>query len=240
VNSRASFKELNLTKVHLVFVLEYVQFVNNEHCFFNSSTSAVYLDAFVIFNSIQFDMRLILFGPPGAGKGTQAKLLEKKLGIVQLSTGDMFRNAIKNQTPLGKKVKAIMDSGQLVSDEVVVDMVAEAIEDPKFSQGYILDGFPRTVAQAEAFDNLLASNGEQLDAFVAMEVPDEELITRLVSRGQGREDDTPDKIKVRLQVYKDETAPVLGYYESKGQAKIVDGLGSIDEIQDRLLDALGK
>lgn len=185
-------------------------------------------------------MRLILFGPPGAGKGTQAKLLEEKLNIVQLSTGDMFRNAIKNQTPLGKKVKEIMDSGKLVSDEVVVEMVEEAIDDPKFSNGYILDGFPRTVAQAESFDALLESRGEKLDAFVAMRVPDEELIKRLVSRGQGREDDTPDKIKIRLQVYENETAPVLAYYQAKGQAKVIDGLGTIEEIQQRLLGALGK
>lgn len=183
-------------------------------------------------------MRLILFGPPGAGKGTQAKLLEEKLNIPQLSTGDMFRNAIKNQTPLGVKVKAIMDSGQLVSDEVVVDMVAETIDKPEFTNGYILDGFPRTVAQSEAFDELLEKRSEKVDAFVAMEVPDDELISRLVNRGQGREDDTPDKIKVRLAVYQDETAPVLAYYEAKGRAKRINGIGSIEEIQARILEAI--
>src|SRR5690606_1081117 len=144
-------------------------------------------------------MRLILFGPPGAGKGTQAKLLEESLNVPQLSTGDMFRNAIKNQTPLGVKVKAILDSGKLVSDEVVVEMVQETIAKPEFDNGYILDGFPRTVAQAEAFDALLANRGEKVDAFVAMEVPEDELVSRLVNRGQGREDDTPEKIKVRLK-----------------------------------------
>lgn len=185
-------------------------------------------------------MRLILFGPPGAGKGTQAKLLEEKLGITQLSTGDMFRNAIKNQTPLGVKVKAILDSGKLVSDEVVVEMVAEAIDDEKFASGYILDGFPRTVAQAEAFDALLKSRGEAVDAFIALEVPTDELVNRLVNRGQGREDDTPDKIKVRLDVYERETAPVFEYYSKIGKASVVNGLGSIEEIQQRLLRALGK
>lgn len=183
-------------------------------------------------------MRLILFGPPGAGKGTQAKLLEEQLRVRQLSTGDMFRNAIKNQTPLGVKVKAIMDSGQLVGDDVVVEMVAETIAKPEYANGYILDGFPRTVAQAEALDAMLAKRGEKVDAFVAMEVPDDELINRLVNRGQGREDDTPDKIKVRLEVYKKETSPVRKYYEQKGQAHIINGLGTIEDIQQRILDAV--
>lgn len=183
-------------------------------------------------------MRLILFGPPGAGKGTQAKLLEEKLGILQLSTGDMFRNAIKNQTPLGIKVKSILDSGQLVSDEVVVEMVEETISKDIFADGYILDGFPRTVAQAEAFDAILSKRGEKIDAFIAMEVPDEELIGRLVNRGQGREDDTPEKIKVRLNIYESETSPVMNYYKKKGLYKSVNGLGTIDEIQHRLLEAI--
>lgn len=183
-------------------------------------------------------MRLILFGPPGAGKGTQAKLLEEKLGILQLSTGDMFRNAIKNQTPLGKKVKSILDAGQLVSDEVVVEMVAETITKEEYSKGYILDGFPRTVAQAEAFDALLEKRGEKVDAFIALEVPEEELVERLVNRGQGREDDTPEKIKVRLDVYEEETSPVMHYYKNKGQFKSINGLGTIDQIQSRLLSAV--
>lgn len=183
-------------------------------------------------------MRIILFGPPGAGKGTQAKLLEESLRVPQLSTGDMFRNAIKNQTPLGVKVKAIMDSGKLVSDDVVVEMVQETISRPEFEKGYILDGFPRTVAQAEAFDALLAERGEKVDAFVAMEVPENELVSRLVNRGQGREDDTPDKIKIRLKVYEQETAPVMEHYRKKGMYKSVNGLGSVDEIQQRLIDAI--
>lgn len=183
-------------------------------------------------------MRIILFGPPGAGKGTQAKLLEESLNVPQLSTGDMFRNAIKNQTPLGVKVKAILDSGKLVSDEVVVEMVQETITKSEYANGYILDGFPRTVAQAEAFDALLAERGEQVDAFVAMEVPEEELVQRLVNRGQGREDDTPDKIKVRLKVYEQETAPVMEHYRKKGMYKSVNGLGTVDEIQQRLIKAI--
>ncbi len=183
-------------------------------------------------------MRIILFGPPGAGKGTQAKLLEESLSVPQLSTGDMFRNAIKNQTPLGVKVKAIMDSGKLVSDEVVVEMVQETIAKPEFKNGYILDGFPRTVAQAEAFDALLEERGEKVNAFIAMEVPENELVSRLVNRGQGREDDTPEKIKVRLKVYEQETAPVMEHYRKKGMYKSVNGLGTVDEIQQRLIDAI--
>lgn len=183
-------------------------------------------------------MRIILFGPPGAGKGTQAKLLEESLQVPQLSTGDMFRSAIKNQTPLGIKVKAIMDSGKLVSDEVVVEMVQETIAKPEYASGYILDGFPRTVAQAEAFDSLLANRCEKVEAFVAMEVPEEELVNRLVNRGQGREDDSPEKIKVRLKVYDQETAPVMEHYRKKGMFKSVNGLGTIDEIQQRLIKAI--
>ncbi len=183
-------------------------------------------------------MRIILFGPPGAGKGTQAKLLELSLHVPQLSTGDMFRNAIKNETPLGKKVKAILDSGKLVSDEVVIEMVQETIDKSEYAGGYILDGFPRTVAQAEAFDSLLAKRGEQVDVFIAMEVPEDELVSRLVNRGQGREDDTPEKIKVRLKVYEQETAPVIEHYSKKGMFKSVNGLGTVDEIQQRLIDAI--
>lgn len=183
-------------------------------------------------------MKLILFGPPGAGKGTQAKLLETELGIPQVSTGDMFRAAIKNETPLGLQVKAIMASGKLVGDDVVMNLVAEALAKPEYANGYILDGFPRTIAQAEGFDAWLTSRGEAIDAFISMEVPDEELISRLVNRGQGREDDSPDKVRIRLQVYKDETAPVMEYYRGKGRFQSVDGLGTVEEIQARLLKAV--
>lgn len=183
-------------------------------------------------------MRLILFGPPGAGKGTQAKLLETELGVPQVSTGDMFRTAIRDETPLGLDVKAIMASGRLVGDDVVMNLVAETLVKPAFAKGYILDGFPRTTAQAQAFDAWLASRGESVDAFVSMEVPAEELVSRLVNRGQGREDDTPDKIRVRLKVYEDETAPVLAHYKAKGLARIVDGLGSLADITARLLAAI--
>lgn len=183
-------------------------------------------------------MRIILFGPPGAGKGTQAKLIEKDYGIPQLSTGDMFRNAIKNQTPLGKKVKSILDSGNLVPDETVVDLVEETLDKPEFENGYILDGFPRTVPQAEAFDALLKKHGKKLNAFLSLEVPDDELMTRILNRGEGRSDDTPEKVKTRLGVYNDETAPVLNYYKKKGTYKAIDGVGTIKEISERIKKAL--
>jgi adenylate kinase len=184
-------------------------------------------------------MRIILFGPPGAGKGTQAKILEQHFSIRQLSTGEIFRSNIKNQTELGIRIKSIMDSGKLVSDEIVTDLVKDAVDKSEYKPGYILDGFPRTVVQASLFDAFLASRGEKIDAFVALEVPDEELISRLANRGEGRTDDTPEKIRFRLDVYKNETAPVMDYYKAKGQFKSVNGMGSIEEIQRRLLAAIG-
>ncbi len=185
-------------------------------------------------------MRIILFGPPGAGKGTQAKLIEKEFNIPQLSTGDMFRAAIRNQTELGKKVKNILDSGQLVPDETVVELVEEALNDEKYVNGYILDGFPRTVPQARAFDERLKRNGRKLNAFLSLEVPDEELMKRILSRAEGRSDDTPEKVKVRLEVYNEETAPVLNFYKQKGVFQEINGLGTVDEIFERIKTVLNK
>lgn len=183
-------------------------------------------------------MRIILFGPPGAGKGTQAKLIQEKYSIPQLSTGDMFRSAIKNETDLGKRVKSILDAGELVPDQTVVDLVAEALQDSKYDKGYILDGFPRTINQAQAFDRLLEENDRELDSFISLEVPEKELIDRIMSRGEGRSDDTPEKIKVRLNVYRDETSPVKEHYEQQGKLDIVNGVGSVDEIFGRLTSLL--
>lgn len=183
-------------------------------------------------------MNIILFGPPGAGKGTQAKLLETELSIPQLSTGDIFRSNIKNQTPLGIKVKSIMDSGQLVSDEVVIELVRDALNKPEYAGGYLLDGFPRTVAQAEALDQILSESGKKIDAFIALDVDDEVLVQRILNRGEGRADDTEEKVRIRLDVYKSETQPVLDYYRNKGAAHIVNGEGSIETISERLLTVI--
>ncbi len=183
-------------------------------------------------------MNIILFGPPGAGKGTQAKLLQDEFSIPHLSTGDIFRAAIKNKTPLGVKVKSILDSGELVPDQTVVDLVADELRKDKYQDGYILDGFPRTVVQAEAFDSFLESNNDKLDAFILLSVPEEELIKRILSRGEGRSDDTEEKVKTRLQVYREETRPVMKHYEKQGKVQEIDGIGTIDEIFKRIKDAL--
>ncbi|MFP8489974.1 adenylate kinase [Gracilimonas sp. Q87] len=183
-------------------------------------------------------MNIILFGPPGAGKGTQAKKLQDEFNIPQLSTGDIFRAAIKNETPLGLKVKSILDNGELVPDETVVDLVADELSKEKYDDGYILDGFPRTVAQAEAFDEYLKDNDDTLDAFISLSVPEEELVKRILSRGEGRADDTEEKVKTRLKVYRKETKPVLDHYQKQGKVHEVNGLGTIDEIFNRIKSTL--
>ncbi len=183
-------------------------------------------------------MNLILFGPPGAGKGTQAKLLQNHYKIPHLSTGDAFRAAIKNETPLGVKVKSILDDGKLVPDEIVVALVDEAMQNDRFDKGFILDGFPRTVDQAKALADIMRRRGSAIDAFVVLSVPEEELVKRIMSRGEGRADDTEEKIKTRLEVYHKETKPVQGYYEAKGLVKEIDGIGSIEEIFERITSAL--
>ena len=183
-------------------------------------------------------MKLILFGPPGAGKGTQAKKISSHYTIPHLSTGNIFRYNIKNQTDLGKKVKSILDAGELVPDETVVDLVVDEIQNDKYKNGYILDGFPRTIPQAEALDNFLESQGNSVDLFLTLSVPEQELINRILSREDGRSDDTPKKIKTRLDVYHKETAPVLNHYKEQGKVHQVNGVGSIDEIFGRIKKVL--
>lgn len=183
-------------------------------------------------------MRIIIFGPPGAGKGTQAKLISEEYGIPHLSTGEIFRSAIKNETPLGKEVKSILDAGDLVPDEKVVALVKEELDKPKYDDGYILDGFPRTVPQAEAYDIYLDQKGEELDAFIQLQVPKEELVDRILSRGEGRTDDTPEKVKNRLEVYYQETQPVIDHYEKQDVIEVVNGVGSIEEIFERIKNTL--
>lgn len=183
-------------------------------------------------------MRIIIFGPPGAGKGTQADLIKEEYNIPHLSTGEIFRSAIKQKTALGQKVSSILDAGELVPDETVVALVKEELEKSKYSQGYVLDGFPRTVAQAEAYDAFLKDQGESLYAFILLRVPQEELVKRILSRGEGRSDDTREKIKTRLEVFWNETLPVQEYYQQQGLVEEIDGVGTVDEIFGRIKSML--
>ncbi|HWV42985.1 adenylate kinase [Pseudorhodoplanes sp.] len=193
-------------------------------------------------------MRLILLGPPGAGKGTQAQRLVEKHGIVQLSTGDMLRAAVKAETPIGLRAKDIMARGELVPDEVVVGIIEERIAQPDAKKGFILDGFPRTVAQAEALEKLLAKKGLKLDAVIELEVDDDILLQRIEkrvaemqARGEAvRADDNAESLKKRLDAYHAQTAPLSHYYRRKGLHKATDGMASIDEVTeaiDKLLSA---
>ncbi|MBL7736005.1 MAG: adenylate kinase [Chitinophagaceae bacterium] len=180
---------------------------------------------------------LILFGPPGSGKGTQSEKLIDKYGLMHLSTGNLLREEIVNQTKLGLEAKRFMDNGQLVPDSVVIGMIRSAIEHNPASKGFLFDGFPRTVAQAEALDELLAEKQAEINAFLALEVSREELIGRLLNRGKtsGRSDDVnEDIISARIQEYENKTAPVAGYYEQFDKGVRVKGEGDIDQIFDSL------
>ncbi len=181
-------------------------------------------------------MILVLFGAPGVGKGTQAVILAEKLGIAHLSTGDAFRAAIKNQTAVGMLAKEYVDAGKLVPDEVVTRIVEEAMSGTQFADGCILDGFPRTRAQADALDQLLAKKGLSIGRVVNLEVDDETIIARLLQRG--RADDTEAIIRDRLNVYNNETAPLLEYYGEKGLLHSVNGIGDVEEVSSRVLVAL--
>lgn len=183
------------------------------------------------------ERNLVLTGPPGAGKGTQAARLATRLGIPQISTGAMLRAAKAAGTELGKRVAGIMDRGELVPDAIVIDLVRERIAETDCKPGFILDGFPRTAAQAKALDRLLEEQGRDPLIVVTLEVPEAELIRRILSRGEGRADDNEESVRVRLQVYKRETEPLLTHYADS--LVRIDGVGEIDEVQDWLAGALG-
>ena len=214
-------------------------------------------------------MRLILLGPPGAGKGTQAKLLMSRLGVPQVSTGDILRQAVADGTDLGRKAKSFMDRGALVPDEVVIGIIEERLRRPDCSRGYILDGFPRTLAQAEALSRVLTSLSATLDRVLSVEVPEDDLVKRLagrrVCRGCGymfhvdthppkqsgicdtcgntlyqRDDDKEETIRHRLRVYREQTEPLIAYYEKMRLIGRIDGRGTIEEISQRIHHALGQ
>ncbi len=212
-------------------------------------------------------MKLILLGAPGAGKGTQAARIEKKFGLPQISTGDLFRYNIKNQTELGKKVKGIMDRGELVPDSVVNELVLDRIARDDCKDGYILDGYPRTIPQAEAFDAALAEKGEAVDLAIDIEVPDDFIIERMAGRRtcpacgatfhvshrppktEGicdlcgaaltiRDDDKPETVKKRLSVYHENTQPLIDYYKAQGKVREIDGTRSMDEVEKEVFALL--
>ena len=183
-------------------------------------------------------MRLILLGPPGAGKGTQAQRLVEKHGIPQLSTGDMLRAAVQAGTDVGKRAKAVMDAGELVSDEIVNAIVAERIDQKDCAEGFILDGYPRTLVQADAVEKMLEQRGLKLDAVIELVVDDKALVGRIAKRAEEtkaagkpvRKDDDPAVFPERLREYYKKTAPLIGYYYAKGQLKQVDGMADIDSV----------
>lgn len=186
-------------------------------------------------------MNVILFGPPAAGKGTQAKRLVDSRHMVQLSTGDMLRAAIASGSELGKRVGGIMQRGELVSDDIVIELIEQRLPEADAAGGAIFDGFPRTIAQAQALDEMLERRGSRIDKVIRLKVDDEALMKRVAGRfaESGRPDDNPESFKVRLTAYNTQTAPLLPYYEQQGRLVQVDGMGSIDEVAaaiDKALD----
>jgi adenylate kinase len=184
--------------------------------------------------------RLLLLGPPGAGKGTQAQRLGAKLGVPQVSTGDMLRAAVAARTPVGQQAQAFMDRGELVPDEVVIAVAEERLRQPDTAAGFVLDGFPRTPAQARALDALLQKLGRSLERVVSIRVEDDVLVERLVRRAglEGRSDDTPETVRNRMRVYREQTAPLIDYYQARSLLAEVDGQGSVEEVERRIQEAL--
>ena len=187
-------------------------------------------------------MNLVLFGPPGAGKGTQAKVLVETRALPQISTVHMLRTAVKAGTPLGKKVDALLTRGELVPDNIVIDIIAQRYDQPDCAAGAVFDGFPRTIAQAEALDAMLAARGKKIDVVLELKVDDKVLLDRVDQRiregGILRSDDTPETLKHRLGVYYKNTAPLLDYYGKQGKVVTIDGMAQIPEVTKKIATAL--
>jgi adenylate kinase len=184
-------------------------------------------------------MNVILLGPPGSGKGTQGALLSECVGVPRVSTGDLLRSAVAGETTLGRQARGYMQKGLLVPDEIILGLIEEVLASPDAQRGIIMDGFPRTVAQAEAVDELLARRGEKVHRVLSLEVPEAELVRRLLGRArqEGRDDDTEETITQRLAVYREETEPLIAYYRERGVLAAVTGTGSVEEIADRMQEA---
>jgi len=188
-------------------------------------------------------LNLVLFGPPGAGKGTQAKILQEKRGLPQLSTGDMLRAAIAAKTPLGKQVEGILAKGDLVSDDIVIGIIGERYDQPDCAGGAVFDGFPRTIAQAEALDAMLAKRKRKIDVVIELKVDEAILLARVEQRikesgGVARADDTPETLKARLAVYYKNTAPLLDFYRRQGKLETVDGMAPVDAVAKAIATAI--
>jgi adenylate kinase len=190
--------------------------------------------------ALRSHMRLVLLGAPGSGKGTQATRLKSELGVPHISTGDMLRAAVAAGTPTGLKAKAVMDAGKLVSDDILLAMLEERLAQPDAKNGFILDGYPRNLAQADALDHLLGRTGQPLDAVVKLDVPSETIIARCEIRyaAEHRKDDDPAVVRDRLKVYAEQTAPVADFYARRGTLQVVDGVGELDEVTARVKRAL--
>lgn len=186
-------------------------------------------------------MNLIIFGPPGAGKGTQAVNISDRYGVVHISTGDILRGALNNGTELGLKAKEYMDKGELVPDDLVIRIIKDRVKEQDCQNGFLLDGFPRTLPQADALDTMLGTEGLEITSVVSVEVANAEIVQRIMKRAkeEGRADDTEEVVKNRLQVYRSQTEPLKQYYNERGKLSEVDGIGSVEEVFDRIVKVIG-